>query len=119
MMIVTTEDVAGYAICAVLGTVVATTARAGNPFTEGVRQLGQRQAAELHDALNQGRLEALEQLTRQAELRGANAVVGMLFDHRPVTHYWTEICAYGTAVVLEPVSADAREQYALMMTQAL
>jgi hypothetical protein len=30
---------------------------------------------------------------------GANAVLGMRFDHRVISESWVEICAYGTAVV--------------------
>jgi hypothetical protein len=43
----------------------------------------------------------------RAYRRGANAVVGMRFDHRSISESWTEICAYGTAVFVTPaVDAD-------------
>ena len=35
-----------------------------------------------------------------AERRGANAIIGMRFDHRGVTSAWNEVCAYGTAVLV-------------------
>jgi uncharacterized protein YbjQ (UPF0145 family) len=50
-------------------------------------------------ALAHWREEAVARMTEAAERRGANAVVGMRFDHREITDYWAEICAYGTAVV--------------------
>ena len=48
--------------------------------------------------LAQGRQEAIERLSAEAESRGANAIVAMRFDTSELGSTWTEICAYGTAV---------------------
>jgi uncharacterized protein YbjQ (UPF0145 family) len=53
--------------------------------------------------LTRWREEAVERMAQIAQKRGANAVVGMRFDHREITSSWVEICAYGTAVVVSPV----------------
>ena len=45
----------------------------------------------------------------EARNRGANAVVAMRFDTSEMGDTWTEICAYGTAVVAVPVTDAARE----------
>jgi uncharacterized protein YbjQ (UPF0145 family) len=50
-------------------------------------------------ALTRWREEAVERMAQEALKRGANAVVGMRFDHREVTSSLVEICAYGTAAV--------------------
>jgi len=43
-------------------------------------------------------------MTEQARARGANAVLGMRFDHRDISEVWGEMCAYGTAVYAVPVA---------------
>jgi hypothetical protein len=48
-------------------------------------------------ALARWREDAVVKMLNEAYQRGANAVVGMRFDHRELTNSWTEICAYGTA----------------------
>jgi hypothetical protein len=45
----------------------------------------------------------------EARNRGANAVIAMRFDTSEMGDTWTEICAYGTAVVAVPVTDGARE----------
>ncbi len=39
----------------------------------------------------------------EAEARGGNAVLAMRFDTSEMGGNWAEICAYGTAVVIEPI----------------
>ncbi|HEX5596993.1 MAG TPA: heavy metal-binding domain-containing protein, partial [Micromonosporaceae bacterium] len=39
---------------------------------------------------------------------GANAVLGMQFEHREVGEMWMEVCAYGTAVVVHRLAPDPR-----------
>ena len=52
------------------------------------------------------RSEAYELLLRHAGDHGANAIVGMRYDANEVTQGVTEVLAYGTAVVVEPVAAE-------------
>ncbi|WP_366814302.1 heavy metal-binding domain-containing protein [Microbacterium sp.] len=42
----------------------------------------------------------------EAQNRGANAVVAMRFDTDSIGNF-TEVCAYGTAVVIEPLAVPA------------
>ena len=51
-----------------------------------------------------------------ARRRGANAILGMRFDNRDITSSWVEIVAYGTAVVAEPVTPEAKRQDEAMRT---
>jgi len=46
------------------------------------------------------RKEAVADMMERARLMGANAVIGVRFDHRTIAGKWSEICAYGTAMVL-------------------
>ena len=52
---------------------------------------------------------AVAHMLRVAYQRGANAVVGMRFDHRPISESWNEVCAYGTAVFVIPAPRHAPE----------
>ena len=78
--------------------------RAFNPFIEGVKSLNGRLNPQLLRLLAQIRQEAVAHMVDAAKRRGANAIIGMRFDHRGVTSAWNEVCAYGTAVLV--VSAD-------------
>jgi hypothetical protein len=44
-----------------------------------------------------------------AKARGANAIIGMRFDTSDIGDSWTEICAYGTAVIAIPMDDGARQ----------
>jgi len=44
-----------------------------------------------------------------ARARGGIAVIGMRFDTSEMGDVWTELCAYGTAVVADPVDDGARQ----------
>lgn len=50
------------------------------------------------------REEAFELMLRHAAERGANAVIGMRYDANDVAEGVTEVLAYGTAVLVEPVA---------------
>jgi uncharacterized protein YbjQ (UPF0145 family) len=49
------------------------------------------------------RREAFEILVANAQALGANAIVGMRYDSTEVAAGATEVLAYGTAVILEPL----------------
>jgi len=104
MLVVTTESIPGYEVSAVIGEVVGVTARTFNPFIEGVKSLNGRLNPQLVRLLTQIRQEAVARMMEAAQRRGANAVIGMRFDHRGVTHAWNEVCAYGTAVLVVSVN---------------
>jgi uncharacterized protein YbjQ (UPF0145 family) len=105
VLIVTIDNLPGYQIRAVVGEVVGVTARPQNKFTEGVRSLSGRLSEAGEQYLVAGRREAVERMAFHARNAGANAVIGMRFDHRVVSSMWVEICAYGTAVVAVAVRA--------------
>jgi uncharacterized protein YbjQ (UPF0145 family) len=102
MLVVTTESVAGYAVRRVVGEVIGAAARSQNMYVEGVKALSGEMNPHLPSLLARWRQEAVTHMAEQARRRGANAVVGMRFDHRAITDMWVEICAYGTAVLIVP-----------------
>mgnify|MGYP000891942141 FL=1 len=52
----------------------------------------------------QARQEAFDLLVAQAQKMGANGIVAMRYDANEMASAVTEVLAYGTAVVLEPLS---------------
>ena len=59
-------------------------------------------------------MSAQPRMVAEAQSRGANAIIGMRFDSGAIGQ-WSEICAYGTAVSITPVSETARQQFEAMM----
>ena len=53
--------------------------------------------------LQLSREDVTSRMVEEAEARGGNAVLAMRFDTSEMSGNWTEICAYGTAVVIEPI----------------
>jgi uncharacterized protein YbjQ (UPF0145 family) len=101
VLVVTMDHLPGYEIRAILGEVVSSIARTRNPYREGVKNLrGGAYDPRAPENLTRWRTDAVAQLGEEARRLGANAVVGMRFDHREVGEMWMELCAYGTAVVI-------------------
>lgn len=104
VLVVTTEGLPGFDITTVLGEVLGVVATSRNPFAAGIRSTEGGPGQDMSQFLVQTRSRAVGQMVQAAEQRGANAIVGMRFDHRDVTNTWIELCAYGTAVVAVPVN---------------
>lgn len=104
VLVVTTDHLPGHVVQAVYGEVLGLSARTLSPYTEGFKSYadgsGVSMDVRLH-MLTECRLEAVDRMAQVALRLGANAVLAMRFDHRPVTESWIEICAYGTAVRAE------------------
>ncbi len=50
------------------------------------------------------REDAFELMVEHAVQRGANAIIGMRYDATEVMNGVTEVLAYGTAVIVEPIA---------------
>jgi uncharacterized protein YbjQ (UPF0145 family) len=59
--------------------------------------------------LAESRNEVMNRMLEAARAKGGNAVVGMRFDTSEMGDVWTELCAYGTAVVAVPIDEGARQ----------
>jgi uncharacterized protein YbjQ (UPF0145 family) len=53
------------------------------------------------------RVDAFDIMIQHATELGANAIIGARYDATEVTAGVTEVLAYGTAVIVEPVSGEA------------
>lgn len=105
MIIVTTDEVAGYRIEEVLGEVSGLLAQSAIRFGgSGWAALGGGEVTEYTQLLHTCRNEAMSRLWRSADERGANAIVGMRYDVSTIAESLLEVCAYGTAVVIRPLA---------------
>ena len=72
----------------------------GNSFVAGFRGLAKTEMVEYTHLLEDSRREAVGRLVGHAMSMGANGIVGMRFDSSAIGGQFTEIVAYGTAVLL-------------------
>ena len=108
MIVVTTNEVPGYRVLAVLGEVTGLTVRSANlgaNFTAGFRAIGGGEIPEYTKIMYESRAEVMNRMTAEATRRGANAIIGMRFDTGSIGQQFSEVCAYGTAVIVEPIGA--------------
>jgi len=105
LLISTMNDVPGYAVTKVIGECFGLTVRSRNAFSQlgaGLKSLVGGELVGMTKNLENSRQEVLDRMVQAAEARGANAVLAMRFDTSEMGGNWTEICAYGTAVVVQP-----------------
>lgn len=106
MLIVTSDTLPGYEVRTVLGAVMGISVCTRNRFDAGVKSLD-GEPIDRRAAMAEWRAVAVADLERAATQIGANAIVAMRFDHRDVTDAWSEVCAYGTAVVADKLAGQA------------
>ncbi|WP_206447241.1 YbjQ family protein [Agrococcus sp. KRD186] len=106
MLIVTTNEIPGFRILAVQGEVMGLTVRSRDAATNwvaGWRAIGGGEIPEFTQMLYEARMQVMGRMVDEAQRRGANGIVAMRFDASEIATQWTEICAYGTAVVIEAI----------------
>ena len=64
----------------------------------------QGEVTQYTELLEDSRRHAVDRMIENARLLGANAIVAMRFDSSEIGTQLTEIVAYGTAVIAQPVS---------------
>jgi uncharacterized protein YbjQ (UPF0145 family) len=108
MLISTMNDIPGYEITQVLGEVFGLTVRSrnvGSQIGASFKSLAGGELKGMTKNLVASREQVIERMVEEAQARGGNAVVAMRFDTSEMGGNWTEICAYGTAVVARPLNS--------------
>jgi uncharacterized protein YbjQ (UPF0145 family) len=111
--ITTTFDLPGYRILHNLGVVLGITVRSRSLIGTVGASLQTIRGGNITgwtEMCNQARQEAFELMVQHAAALGGNAVVGMRYDATEVTSGVTEVLAYGTAVVVEPIGDYASDR---------
>jgi uncharacterized protein YbjQ (UPF0145 family) len=117
MLVVTTNDIPGWEIQRVCGEVFGLTVRSRNAFSQmgaGLKSLFGGELQGMTKNLMDSRNEVMGRMLEHARQKGGNAVIGMRFDTSEMGDVWTELCAYGTAVVAIPVDEGAKQTAAAL-----
>jgi uncharacterized protein YbjQ (UPF0145 family) len=97
----------GYRVVRGLGIVRGITVRSRSAlgtFGASLQQIVGGNITLYTELAEQSRREAYELMIQHAAELGANAVIAMRYDATEVAQGVTEVLAYGTAVVIEPIS---------------
>ena len=107
IMLLTANYAPGYKVDKVLGLVYGITVRSrglGGNIIAGLRTIGGGEIREYTEMAHQARQQALDRLSQHAAGLGANAVISVMFDSTEIGNTMDEIIAFGTAVIISPVS---------------
>jgi uncharacterized protein YbjQ (UPF0145 family) len=106
MLTVTTNDLPGHRIVRVIGLVRGVTVRSRNVVAGLGAFLQTMKGGEITiytKLAEQARQQAHDLLVAHAASLGANAIIAMRYDANEINAGVTEVLAYGTAVVVEPL----------------
>jgi uncharacterized protein YbjQ (UPF0145 family) len=105
MIIVTSENIAGFKTVKTLGLVRGNTVRArhvGKDIIAGLRTIVGGEIHEYAKLMAESREQTLDRMAAEAESLGANAVIMTRFTTSVILGGTAELLAIGTAVVIEP-----------------
>ena len=111
MIIVTTPEVPGFRILGTYGEVFGLTVRSrniGSNIGAGFKAMAGGEMKGITQLLTECRQEALHRLANEAQNRGANAVAAFRFETTEYGGTGIEVCAYGTAVAIEPLQPQGQ-----------
>jgi len=106
VIVVTTENIPGQRVARVLGQVFGVVVRSrglGGNVMASLRSLAGGEIVEYTQMLEEARRHAIDRMIQNATVMGANAIIMMRFDSSEIGQTMSEIVAYGTAAVVEPV----------------
>jgi uncharacterized protein YbjQ (UPF0145 family) len=106
MLVATTNDLPGYRVVRHIGLVRGVTVRSRNAIANigaGIQSLFGGNVTIYTTLAEHARQEAYDLLVEHAQQAGANAIIAMRYDANEIMEGITEVLAYGTAVVVEPV----------------
>jgi len=104
MILVTTDSIPGKKVVKVLGLVKGNTIRArhiGKDIMAGFKNIVGGEITDYTKMMAESREQSIDRLIEEAELLGANAVLGLRFVTASIMQGAAELLAYGTAVIVE------------------
>ncbi len=101
VVVVTTETLPGHRVVSVIGPVMGVAVRSHAELSE-VASFGGFGPSDHAGLMQRTRADALDRLSAAAAEAGATAVIGVRIDAGDVAGTFTEVSAYGTAVVTTP-----------------
>jgi uncharacterized protein YbjQ (UPF0145 family) len=107
MIVTTTENIPGTRVVKTIGQVFGLTVRSrslGGNIAAALKSLVGGEIGSYVKLNEDARRQALDRMVQNAAAMGANAVTMMRFDSTEMGRSMTEIVAYGTARIVEPVT---------------
>jgi uncharacterized protein YbjQ (UPF0145 family) len=101
----TMNEIPGYQVVKVLGAVYGLTVRSRNwgaGLASVLKSVVGGELVYLTNLLYSGRNSAVERMVGECMSRGGNAIIALRFDTAEIMNF-AQVCAYGTAVVVEPI----------------
>lgn len=105
-MVTTAFELPGYRIVGNIGPVRGIIVRSRSiigSFGAGLQTIFGGNITLYTSMCERAREDALDEMLQHAAQHGANAVVGMRYDANEIMQGVTEVLAYGTAVIVEPL----------------
>jgi uncharacterized protein YbjQ (UPF0145 family) len=110
LMVTTMNELPGYEVVGVYGEVFGLIVRARNAFSNmgaSFRTIAGGEVKGYTKLLSESREHAVDRLRQAAAAKGANAVIAMRFDCNEIGGIMSEVAAYGTAVIVQPIARPA------------
>ncbi|WP_246938951.1 YbjQ family protein [Bacillus pinisoli] len=104
MIIATTDFVPGKEVKEYIGFVKGSTVQSkhiGKDLLAGLKTIVGGEIKEYTEMMEEARQMAIGRMVKDAEQKGANAIIGMRLETSAVMQNAAELIAYGTAVVVE------------------
>ena len=108
MLVVTTENIPHHRVVEIKGQCFGVVVRSrgiGGNIVAGLRSIVGGEIHEYTQMLEEARRHAIDRLVQNATAMGANAILMMRFDSSEIGQTMSEIVAYGTAAIVEPIPA--------------
>jgi uncharacterized protein YbjQ (UPF0145 family) len=110
IIVTTTENIPDTRVVRTIGHVFGLTVRSrslGGNIAAGLKSIAGGEIRSYVKLNEDARRQAIDRMVQNAAAMGANAVTMMRFDSTEMARSMTEIVAYGTARVIEPIAAPA------------
>ncbi|MGM5483735.1 MAG: YbjQ family protein [Nanobdellota archaeon] len=104
MIIVSTDNIAGYKIVESLGVIRGNSVRAkwfGADFLSGLKNIVGGELDQYMNLISEARENAIERMKKDAEKLGADAIINTRFMTSQIAQGAAEILVYGTAVKIK------------------
>ncbi|RKU46113.1 hypothetical protein DL546_006554 [Coniochaeta pulveracea] len=105
----TMNDIPGYRVVKVLGAVYGLTVRSRN-WAAGlgmvIKSIVGGELTWFTDMLYSARNDAIGRVVAETQSRGGNAIIALRFDAADLGGGFAQVCAYGTAAVIERVDPE-------------
>ena len=106
------DSLPGYEIEVILGEVVGLSFAGRDVYRSGIKDPETGENADLGQVLVENRRAATAHMIAAARRLGANAILAQRFLEREVTSRINETVAYGTAVIVRPLTPKNADRFA-------